>query len=1268
MMKKKVQGLFGAFLSLATSIFAADLYVNPEDGGTFTGEGVYATLNEAVTAAADGDVIHLQNGFYPISKSVNLSSAVTVVSDGESDTTIVYAPASISGRFFNLSNSGASVRNITVLGKNREGTQTSFSGAFSVADGKVLDCVIASHRTTDRGGAIHFSGSGRGKGLADRCIITNNFAKNGGGGVCFFNGGTLRNSLLLHNSADQQGGALFFWTNAANAHNCTMAYNKSNTHSSQASIRFNNNNPGETGLRGCILYENYDSTGGLENNPHSSYYKTTVNLFNPPAGIFVNPMADDFHLKTEQARNAGYLDVFTPSSFDQAHGFGEQDLDGNPRASYNMVDYGCYEIPEEELMCRIEISNTGSLDSDEVTLTSTLFGTHTDVVNYSWTITRKGDESFTPIIRQGPSLNSVTETLGVGIYSVRLEAKNSRNFISICNVDEAFIVFPVEVYVNAQGSETPPFNTPEKGIRNLEKVLKDSVNGLTIRVANGKYPIYEPISISKAITISGCGEKEKTILYAPLLIQSYFITVSSPNTLIENLTLQGTNEDGNFTAKGGAVNISSGTLENCIITCFNKTYGEPSTKGVIRFPATGKAMGNLNRCIVTNNTTSGDATIYMSGGTVRSSLIANNTIAGDGSAFFVYESSTAIYNCTVVNNNSTKIGTHKQPTIRTNNNTPEMRGNIFFGNTITNVLDVYSNTGYISPSHNVYNPDETIFNNTQEGDYALSSDATEYIDRFLPTAFTQPHSLYDLAGNPRFIDEMADMGCYETLGNAITAIIELSRDGGTEKSPISFMATVVGNDIEDATIRYDIVDTKTSETAATQSGTALLNWTVSLPAGDYLATATVIPNDERESVTTAPIVFAVYTPKVYIIPTGEENPYGLDIDGMVVSSIAEVLSKAEGGITICLTNGYYRQDAQIELSKAISIVGIGNKEEIFIHPMRSGSYFISINHPAARLEGVTITGNGKNGQRVDTYGAVITFGTINNCIFTNLKGGSVNGVGVYMRGGSVLNTTFKGLRSYDGLRGLAIYEDTDAHPILIDGCTFEDGKIGEYASTFTSRGSGVFLRKGTIQRSLFRNNNGQYGSAICIEGAGTVRSCVFEGNHSSLHTPNAGDPNGYGTIYSTTKNCKIENCTIINNTVAGDGRGNVAGVQISSAPTTPSVVNCIIVGNKNSNGIERNVMGVAEESSVATDEAGFSHCATTEGYGQNPISPNGTFRLGTIFPYRITRNNPWRNSGLLLDWHASSTDFYGFPRLYGRGIDLGACESPAEHGTIISVR
>lgn len=270
-------------------------------------------------------------------------------------------------------------------------------------------------------------------------------------------------------------------------------------------------------------------------------------------------------------------------------------------------------------------------------------------------------------------------------------------------------------------------------------------------------------------------------------------TDSEP-TVLKGLTITG----GNIANDGGGIYVAPGTvmLENCIVT--GNHLRERSSRGA---GICNSGTLTVTNCIVSENTTDGrgggifssgtltvtdtvitgnrNSGIYQNQGTatVTDSIIVENSSDSGGG---IYHSSgiLTLTNCTVSGNSASRYGggiftlflSTSDICIRNSvivRNTALNDGNEVHKNSLSAVLraaNTLSSYTDWTESENCleYDPNLLLFTDAENGDYTLAagSQAINAGNNDFVTAET------DLAGNPRIVNGIVDIGAYEFQGSS----------------------------------------------------------------------------------------------------------------------------------------------------------------------------------------------------------------------------------------------------------------------------------------------------------------------------------------------------------------------------------------------------------------------------------------------------------------------------------------------------------------------
>jgi hypothetical protein len=355
-------------------------------------------------------------------------------------------------------------------------------------------------------------------------------------------------------------------------------------------------------------------------------------------------------------------------------------------------------------------------------------------------------------------------------------------------VREQYIkVAPAVAYVTTNGASAYPYDTWATAATNIQDALDAGLDGMLVLVSNGVYGITSRIDMPLNITLRSVNGAEKTeirriggtvgifYLTAPEAVVDGFTIVNALDAavhldyggVVSNCVIRDNNIPGSG-GYGGGVLMTGGWLKHCqIINNTRTSSGGGGTRGC-GISMSGAAV--VESCLLANNNTStgwGSAGagggVYMTGGTLRNSLIfgnGHNLTAGG-----VYASGGTIESCTIVSN-ATPAATGVGGLY---NSGRTIQNSIIQFNTSTNVLSNYGNAGAATyyncstyPTNGLTGSanldDDPLFKNVALGDCRLATGS--------PCINAGTNQLWmagtvDLAGQPRILNKLVDIGAYE---------------------------------------------------------------------------------------------------------------------------------------------------------------------------------------------------------------------------------------------------------------------------------------------------------------------------------------------------------------------------------------------------------------------------------------------------------------------------------------------------------------------------
>lgn len=682
----------------------------------------YDTLEKAATDiqtaidVAPNLLVLVSNGTYAVSTAILPNNGTVVRSvNGASNTIVKRTGGSI--RVFDISlYGGATVTNCTIDGLTiRDGNTASGGGGLNMVGGTIQNCLFISNSGSY--GAIHMTGGtvsnciftgnsavgGDGGGIHAAggpcrilyCIFTNNTAGRWGGGVEFENalaGSLLQNCLVARNTSSKQGGGVScFGSSAVRIENCTIVSNTS---------------AGSDGAYppagGGGLYCNSASVS-ITNSIICSNAATSANDYSgsPLAGYSCTPVWDggnaglrgNITYSPEFVNFAGgdyRLGAISPCIDAGTNIAVSMDLDGNARpydGDFNgqaITDIGAYErVASVAYSCDFTAAPAVGTNSLQVVFTASVLGLplDTNIVWYGWDFTNTGSFQMS-----GPGLAVVTNYYPEpGLYGVRLVVSNDQQVATNRTRTGVVRVYSDSgvVYVSTNGTDSWPYETWAKAARSIQSAIDVASNTL-VRVSNGTYTVTsEIIPQNGTVLRSETGASNTVIRRSSGTLRIFnigqYLSLPIGRAVVDGFTIRdGNGSSGNT---GGAIDMSVGTILNCIFRSNGAVYGAihitgsglisncvfsgntASADGGGVHIATG-ASGLILNCVFTNNSVNrwGGAVEFencLSGTTIRNCLIARNSAgdkAGGISAYLYSGGSVYIENCTVVSNSAVNAG------------------------------------------------------------------------------------------------------------------------------------------------------------------------------------------------------------------------------------------------------------------------------------------------------------------------------------------------------------------------------------------------------------------------------------------------------------------------------------------------------------------------------------------------------------------------------------------------------------------------------------
>lgn len=394
-------------------------------------------------------------------------------------------------------------------------------------------------------------------------------------------------------------------------------------------------------------------------------------------------------------------------------------------------------------------------------------------------------------------------------------------------------------------------------------------------------------------------------------------------------------------------------------------------------------------------------------------------------------------------------------------------------------------------------------------------------------------------------------------------------------------------------------------------------------------------------------------------------------------SIGYAVGEATEG-TIFVSNGVYKLNGQIAITKPLVIEGVAGRENTIVDAQQNGRCF-HLNNTAAVLRGLTLT----NGFATSTGGGGVYLqrGLVEKCdiagnIATNLMGG---GIHIYNNAVGTTNYVYD-CRIYGNIARVG------------GGILVYDGYSGSYRTSAVIEGCQIFNNIASLPGDWTESGE-PGGGGVWYQGKDLVmRDCKVYNNLATANdNPNKSARGGGFSSHNVHKTALLENCEFVGNTVSNaynvcsggglhfSGGGHVlrnclvarnrtrrrgAGILTDRADTTNLIESCTIVDNESEvntgSGISFDLNGFDEVwNSVVYSNKGthnwyfgnnartnYIHYTCTPAMtGRGNVTEEPRFVDFAGGDYRMKPSSPTVNAGTIKDWMAQAVDLDGNARL-----------------------
>ena len=635
-----------------TATFSAACFVAPNGSDANNGLSwatAFATVEHALSEAADGATIFVGPGTYPISTTLALDRFITIQGAGATfaDVTLNAGKAR---RVAVLSHARAVLRNLTLANGYSGSTGTGGGGGcVRVTAGLVENCRITGGNIVRQGyGTGVYNGGGTIRGcvidgntaagnifgglglyqegaasVTERCVITNNSYSafhNNATPKCsaglYLAGGLVRDTLIARNDSGELteagasgNGASGVYQTGGTLLNCAVVENRF-TKTSLASINCAGLYRTGGTVANCIVYGNVDGVGNPNDRGGTASFTSCVlpsldgvtgsgNVAAAFAPYLI--LADGTFLLPQSscAVDAG-----------AAHAnLGATDLYGRPRTSGNAVDAGPVEYTTpQQLVAYFAAAATEGAPPLATTLSAVADGPNLTGLTYTWTFS-----DGTTTTTETTSSPTLQHTFATGRHSISLTVSNGAGDSASLSREDYILVRPLVAYVDPDNASDAafPYDTPATAAATLAAALEPQVNGLVVHLLPGTHPLTSEVVVKRAVrilgddpattTVSGGGRHRLFHLSGSASAGGAFL---SGVTLANGYAPDGAPSDNSWAkGGGGALWIEAGSMaSNCVVT------GGSGVRGAAGYG------------------------VYVGGGTFTHSTIRNITTASSGTS------------------------------------------------------------------------------------------------------------------------------------------------------------------------------------------------------------------------------------------------------------------------------------------------------------------------------------------------------------------------------------------------------------------------------------------------------------------------------------------------------------------------------------------------------------------------------------------------------------------------------------------------------------
>ena len=653
-------------------------------------------------------------------------------------------------------------------------------------------------------------------------------------------------------------------------------------------------------------------------------------------------------------------------------------------------------------------------------------------------------------------------------------------------------LYAAVLHVSPIGDDSNP-GTAEAPFATIQAAVNAASAGDIVLLAPGIHTLNSTLSITKGVTVDGQDWMKTIIRPASSGFRAVLINHAEA-------TLRGVTVRDATSATGGTgvrIDTAGGTLADSRVTCCTITSGNGAGVFVVN------GNGSIRRCRIDGNSgtsTWGGGVHFDKGGLMENCLVTDN-IGQWGGGVYVNNGAIQMVNCTIAGNASYKDA----------NDLYYWQGNPAVTNcAIASIYSGKSGVPYYSHCAASTTGDAnisysaTLFLAPAAGDYRLAPGSAA-IGAGAATPLAN-----DLYGSQH--GSPPDIGCFSACANALSASFSPDKTSILSGTAVHLTSAVSGAS-NSARCIWTIIAPNATFADFEKSVDEPLALSPSM-AGDYDVRLRVLDGPATATCVQL-IAFKTGAATNYVSAAGS-NEFPYDSWAKAAHSIADAVGAAIPGATVVVTDGTYEVSAPIEVTSAITLVGLNGRDAVRVAPASGvATRLLYINNAEAVVRGMTFadgkipsgghfgTPNYGGGVLIDSQGGSLEDCAVTDCSDTasgrhgiglaiNGKGaarrcilannvsvaGNAEGGGAYLRGG-ILDTCL--VYGNGAQWGGGVYCENTGHSVVI-GCTVVDNT--------SSGGSGQGMDLYNYQNSSAFTNN--------ILGYSNTRGAITSSHNLSL--------------------------------------------------------------------------------------------------------------------------------------------------------------------------